>query len=82
MDCTFPILGLKRPSLDTTEVIHLSTGASHIAPAGNLNTPRQNHGMSVMKIGNAFKLVAFGGEFEEENGLLDSIEVWNKSDMM
>ena len=33
--------------------------------------------MSVMKIGNAFKLIAFGGESEEDNGLLDSIEVWD-----
>ena len=75
IDCSFPILGLKRPSLDITEVVDLSTKTSHIS--GNLKTPRQNHGMSVMKIGNAFKLIAFGGESEEDNGLLDSIEVWD-----
>ena len=75
MDCTCPILGLRRPSLDITEVIDLSTKTSHIS--GNLKTQRQNHGMSVMKIGNAFKLIAFGGESEEDNGLLDSIEVWD-----
>ena len=75
MDYKFPIPGLKQMSLDTTEVIDLSTRTSHIA--GNLNTPRQYHGMSVMKIGNAFKLVAFGGESEQVNGLLDSIEMWD-----
>ena len=48
---------------------------SHIA--GSLNAPRQNHGMSVKKIGKTFKLIAFGGESEEGDGLLDSIEVWN-----
>ena len=75
MDCTFQIHGLKRPSLDTTEVVDLSTKTSRIA--GNLNTPRQNHGMSIMKIDNKFKLVAFGGESVEGDGLLDSVEVWN-----
>ena len=48
---------------------------SHIA--GSLNAPRQNHGMSVKKIGKTFKLITFGGESEEGDGLLDSIEVWN-----
>ena len=75
MDCTFPVLGLKRPSNDITEVLNLTTKLSYIA--GNLNTPRQNHGMSVMKIGTTFKLVAFGGESMEGDGLLDSSEVWN-----
>ena len=75
MACTFPFLGLKRPSYDTTEVIDLTTKKSHIA--GSLTTPRQNHGMSVMKIGKTYKLITFGGESMEGDGLLDSIEVWN-----
>ena len=33
--------------------------------------------MLVMKIDNAFKLVVFGGESEENNGLLDSFEIWD-----
>ena len=75
IDYPFPFLGLKHPSYDITEVIDLSMKTTHIA--GNLITPRQNHGMSVMKIGSTFKLITFGGESTEGDGLLDSIEVWN-----
>ena len=75
MDCTFPLLALKKPSYDMTEVVDLSTRTSRIA--SSLIIPRQNHGMSVMKIGETFKLIAFGGESVDGGGLLDSIEVWN-----
>ena len=75
MDCTFPLLALKKPSYDMTEVVDLSTRTSRIA--SSLIIPRQNHGMSVMKIGETFKLIAFGGESMDGGDLLDSIEVWN-----
>lgn len=74
-DCSFLIPGLKPLTYDYTEVIDLSSKTSRIA--GNLNIPRQNHGMSIMKIGKEFKLVAFGGEYDQ--CLLDSIEIWNTS---
>ena len=62
IDCSFPVYGYSRPSYDLTEVIDLTTRKSHIA--GNLNHPRQNHGMLVMKIDNALKLVVFGSRLE------------------
>ena len=71
MACTFPIFGLKHPSFDATEVVDLTTKKSHIA--GSLTTPRQNHGMSVMKIGKTYKLITFGGESMDSDGLSDSI---------
>ena len=74
-DCSNPIPGQKQLSYDLTEIVDLSSKTSRIA--SNLKTSRQNHGMSIMKIGIEFKLVAFGGESEEDSGLLDSIEVWD-----
>ena len=75
MDCSFPIYAFKQLSYDITEIVDLSTRTSRIA--GSLNTPRQNHGMSVMTIGRTFRLIAFGGESVEGGLLLDSTEMWN-----
>ena len=72
-DITLQVPGLKPLSYDLTEVIDLSTRTTRIT--STLNIPRQNHGMSIMKIAEEFKLVAFGGEHEQ--CLLDSVEIWN-----
>ena len=61
-----------------TEIVDLSSGETWIA--GNLNIPRSEFGLSMIRIGSKVRLIAFGGTTSGvDDYLLDSIEMFDEA---
>ena len=61
----------------STEIIDISKHELTLGKGGDLNEPRERHGMGVVYLDGFPSLITFGGMRNSQMTLLNTVEVWN-----